>query len=124
MPQFVHVGVELQPVLLGRGTADPGVKHGAALALLALLVEHDAVQARAQVMLLRHQLPDAPLLQVAPQGKMLLHRRVQLGIAPGGVGPGRADIDDIVAGGGHHADARFTKGADHIDRAGAAARRQ
>ena len=49
MPELVDARVELEPPRVGGRAADPLVEDGVALPLLALLVEHDPVEVRADV---------------------------------------------------------------------------
>src|SRR5690349_11060946 len=82
MPELMYVSAQSGALRFGAAAADNVVKDRAALPLFALLVEHDSAQSRAFLVQRCDQQPDFPLRIVSPEAELLLHRRVQLGIAP------------------------------------------
>src|SRR5260370_42627208 len=103
----MHVSVELEPQFVGRGAADTSVENSTTLALASLLVKHDAIQARAQNVLLAGHLPHRPLRNVLPAAEVPLHRVVQFAVVPEGVGTCLSIGNHIVAAGRLEFDAGF-----------------
>ena len=96
VPELVDARIGLQPPGVRRRPADTGVEDGAALPLLALLVEHDPVEACAEVVQPGVEEPHRPLGHVAPAGEVAHHRGVQLRIAPGAVRARLRGRDHVV----------------------------
>ena len=114
--ELVDAREELQALLVGRRAAQARVEHGAALPLLALLVEHDPEQVLADVVHAGVQEPHGPLRDVLPAREVIHHRRVQLGVAPGCVRPGLAGRDDVRGARRQHLDAGFRERRDDGER--------